>query len=191
VRLSELTTYVSDALAGALKPELAGARAEDKAELLLGRTLRLTIYANILILIPLWIAAPLIIRILFGDSFVPATGAFRWLLAAAVVWSAATIVISGLQSFGYPGLSTIARFLSAVVTAPALLFLLPRMGIEGAAIASLVGYSVMLLAALVALVRRRRLGFWQYLRPQSQDIPVAHLRALANLSWASMRGNES
>jgi O-antigen/teichoic acid export membrane protein len=191
VRLSEVTTYVSDALAGALKPEVAGARADDQAELLLGRTLRLTVYANMMILIPLWIAAPFILRILFGDSFVPATGAFRWLLAAAVVWSAATIVISGLQSFGYPGLSTIARFLSAVVTAPLLLFLLPRMGIEGAAIASLVGYSVMLLAALVALVRRRRLGFWRYLRPQSQDIPIAHLRGLATLSWATLRGNES
>jgi len=191
VRLSEVTTYVSDALAGALKPEVAGARTDDQAELLLGRTLRLTIYANILILIPLWIAAPFILRILFGDSFVPATAAFRWLLAAAVVWSAATIVISGLQSFGYPGLSTIARFLSAVVSAPLLLFLLPRMGIEGAAIASLVGYSVMLLAALVALVKRRRLGFWRYLRPQRQDIPIAQLRGLAILSWASLRGVES
>jgi O-antigen/teichoic acid export membrane protein len=191
VRLSEVTTYVSDALAGALKPEVAGASADDQAELLLGRTLRLTIYANALILIPLWIAAPWILRILFGENFVPATGAFRWLLAAAVVWSAGTIVISGLQGFGYPGLSTIARFLSAVVTAPALLFLLPRMGIEGAAIASLVGYSVMLLAALVALVKRRRLGFWRYLRPQREDFPIAHLRALANVSWATLRGNES
>jgi len=191
VRLSEVTTYVSDALAGALKPEVASASADDQADLLLGRTLRLTVYTNVLILIPLWIAAPFILRILFGESFVPATGAFRWLLAAAVVWSAATIVISGLQGFGYPGLSTIARFLSAAVTAPALLFLLPRMGIEGAAIASLLGYSVMLFAALVALIRRRRLGFWRYLRPQRQDIPVAHLRAMATLSWASVRGIES
>jgi O-antigen/teichoic acid export membrane protein len=191
VRLSEVTTYASDALAGALKPEVAGASAEDHAELLLGRTLRLTIYANGLILIPLWIAAPFILRILFGESFVPATGAFRWLLVAAVVWSSGNIVISGLQGFGYPVLSTIARFLSAAVTAPALLFLLPRMGIEGAAVASLVGYSVMLLAALVALMRRRRLNFWGYLRPQRQDIPVAQLRAMASLSWASMRGNES
>jgi O-antigen/teichoic acid export membrane protein len=191
VRLSEVTTYVSDALAGALKPEVAGARVEDHAELLLGRTLRLTVYANVVMFIPLWIAAPFILRILFGESFVPATGAFRWLLAAAVVWSAATIVISGLQSFGYPGLSTIARFLSAVATAPALLFLLPRMGIEGAAIASLIGYSVMLIVALIALIRRRRLGFWNYLRPQRQDIPVTRLRDLATLSWATLRGNES
>jgi O-antigen/teichoic acid export membrane protein len=191
VRLSEVTTYVSEALAGALKPEVAGASEGEQAELLLGRTLRLTLYANVLMLIPLWILAPNILRILFGESFVPASGAFRWLLAAAVVWSAGAIVISGLQGFGYPGLSTIARFLSAAVTAPALIILIPRMGIEGAAIASLLGYSVMLVVAVVALVRRRQLGFWRYLRPQRQDIPIARLRALATMRWASVRGIES
>jgi O-antigen/teichoic acid export membrane protein len=191
VRLSEVTTYVSDALAGALMPEVAGSRAGQQAESLLARTLRLTIYTNVLVLIPLWLLAPFILRVLFGDKFVPATVAFRWLLVAAVVWSASSIVISGLQGFGYPGLSTIARFLSAAVTAPLLLILLPRRGIEGAAIASLVGYSVMLIVALVALIHRRQLSFWRYLRPQRHDIPFGRLRALANLSWASARGIES
>ena len=79
--------------------------------------------------------APRILRVLFGESFVPATQTFRWLLVAAVVWSAATIVARALQGFGYPGLTTIARTLSAVATVPALLILLPRYGIEGAAIA--------------------------------------------------------
>lgn len=191
VRLSEVTTFVAGALADALMPEVAGARKADHAETLLGRTLRLTLYANLIVLIPLWLMAPHILRVLFGESFVPATSAFRWLLVAAVVWSAGVIVISGLQGFGYPGLSTIARFLSAAVTAPALLILIPRMGIKGAAISSLIGYSVMLVAAVVALVRRRRLGFWRYLRPQRHDIPVARLRALATLPWANARGIET
>jgi len=191
VRLSEVTTYVSDALADALMPEVARSRVGEQAESLLSRTLRLTVYTNLLVLIPLWVSAPLILRVLFGASFVPATGAFRWLLIAAAVWSAGAIVISGLQGFGYPGLSTIARFLSAAVTAPALLILIPRMGIKGAAIASLIGYSVMLFAALVGLIQRRQLGFWRYLRPQRHDIPIARLRALATLRWASARGIES
>jgi O-antigen/teichoic acid export membrane protein len=191
VRLSEVTTYFSGAVADAILPEVAGSRGGKQAEYLLSRTLRLTFYINVLVLIPLWIAAPFLLKVLFGASFVPATGAFRWLLAAAVVWSAGSIVISGLQGFGYPGLSTIARFLSAAVTVPALVVLIPRMGIEGAAIASLMGYSVMLAMALVSLVRRRQLGFWRYLRPHRQDIPIARLRALAALRWASVRTIES
>jgi O-antigen/teichoic acid export membrane protein len=185
VRLSEVTTFAGAALADALMPEVASSSGTDRAESLLGRTLRLTVYFNVLILIPIWLAAPLLLKTLFGESFVPATRAFRWLLIAAVVWSASAVVTRGLQGFGYPGLTTIARFLSVVATVPALLILLPRMGIEGAAIASLIGYSTMLAAALFGLIHRRQIGFWHYLRPQMRDIDYARLKAAAAFSMLS------
>ena len=180
VRLSEITTFIAGALADALMPEVAGSRKGDDPEALLARTLRLTLYANVIMLVPLWLAAPLMLRILFGQSFVPATGAFRWLLVAAVVWSAGAIVIRGLQGFGHPGLTTLARFVSAIVTAITLLILLPRMGITGAAISSLAGYIVLLAVSLAALVYRRKFGLWHYLRPQRQDIPFAKIQALTS-----------
>ncbi len=68
---------------------------------------------------------------------------------ASVVWSAGAIVISGLNGLGHPGLSAIARIAAAVVMVVALLTLLPTRGIQGAAIASILGYSVMFLVALV------------------------------------------
>jgi O-antigen/teichoic acid export membrane protein len=191
VRLSEMTTLAADALADALMPEVAASQTSDKSESLLARSLRLTIYLHILLLVPCWLGAPLILKLLYGDSFVPATAAFRWLLVAAAVWAPGSIVISGLRGFGYPGLSTIARFSAAVVTAIALLILLPRQGITGAAIASLIGYSVMLVVALVALIHRRRLGFWAYLRPQRRDIPFGRLKSLFGFSLLSARGTES
>ena len=75
VRLSEVTTFVAEALADALMPEVAASRQSQKAEALLARTLRLTIYANVIVLVPLWLIAPLMLRLLFGRSFVPAVGA--------------------------------------------------------------------------------------------------------------------
>jgi enterobacterial common antigen flippase len=189
VRLSEVTTFAGTAFADALMPEVASSSEADRAESLLGRTLRLTIYFNVLVLAPLWLAAPWILRTLFGPGFVPATSAFRWLLVAAVIWSASAVVIRGLQGFGHPGMTTVARFLSALITVPALIILLPRLGIEGAAIASLIGYSVMLITAVLGLIQRRRLGVWQHLRPQTYDIQYARLTAAAALS--SWRGNES
>ena len=110
VRLSEMTTLAADAIADALMPEVAAAKAEDKAERLWARSFRLAIYMHAVLLVPLRLGAPLILRILFGENFVPATGALRWLLVAATVWSLGSIVISGLRGFGYPGLSTLARF---------------------------------------------------------------------------------
>jgi O-antigen/teichoic acid export membrane protein len=183
VRLSEATTLAADAIADALLPEVAGSKTSDKAEALWARSFRITFYLHAPVLVPLWFAAPLMMKLLFGERFVPATGAFRWLLVAAAVWSWGSIVISGLRGFGYPGLSTIARFSAAVVTAIALLILLPRFGIKGAAISSLIGYSVMLLIALLGLIKRRSLGFWYCLRPQWQDVAIPFW-TLRNLAFA-------
>ena len=181
VRLSETTTLAADALAGALMPEVASTRESSQADGLLRRTFRLTLYLHAFMLIPLWLAAPLIIRILFGPAFVPATPSFRWLLAAAAVWGSGSILISGLKGLGFPGLSTVARFAAALVTVIALLLLLPKFSIVGAGIASLIGYAVMLIVALIALVRGRHWRLAECLRPRRSDIPIGRLRSLLGM----------
>ena len=188
VRLSEMTTLAADAIADALMPEVAASKVENRAELLWARSLRLAIYMHLVLLPPLWLAAPLLLKILFGERFVPATGAFRWLLLAAGVWSLGSIVISGLRGFGYPGLSTVAKFSAAAVTTVGLLVLLPRLGITGAAIASLIGYSVMLFISLFAFVKKRRLGLWSCLRPRWRDLLVPNWRSLLGFAFAKPDG---
>ena len=183
VRLSEMTTLAADAIADALMPEVASSKIASRAESLCARSLRLAIYMHLLLLPPLWLAAPLILKILFGQSFVPATGAFRWLLVAAGVWSCGSIVINALRGFGYPGLSTLARFAAALVTGIGLVVLLPRLGITGAAIASLIGYSVMLMIALIGFIKKRQLHLWENcLRPQRRDLLVPNWRSLMGFS---------
>ena len=186
VRLSEMTTLAADAIADALMPEVASSKTASRADSLCARSLRLAIYMHLLLLPPLWLAAPLILRILFGQSFVPATGAFRWLLVAAGVWSCGSIVINSLRGFGYPGWSTVARFSAAVVTGVALVGLLPRFGITGAAIASLLGYSVMLTVALIGFIKKRQLHLWENcLRPQRRDLLIPNWRSLLGFSAQS------
>jgi O-antigen/teichoic acid export membrane protein len=186
VRLSEMTTLAADAIADALMPEVAASKSTERAELLWARSLRLAGYLHIVLLPMLWLAAPLILRTLFGQNFVPATSAFRWLLIAATVWSLGSIVISGLRGFGYPGMSTLARFSAAVVTAGGLLILLPRFGITGAAIASLIGYTVMLVIALFGFMKKRKLGLWKCLRPQRRDLLIPNFRSLGGLTLAKV-----
>lgn len=190
VRLSEVTTMVAGALSDALLPEVAATRTGDGAGQLLGRSLRLTLYLHVILLVPLLVAAPFVLRKVFGESFLPAAPALRWLLIAAAVWSAGAIVISGLKGLGHPGLSTIARLASAVVTVVGLLVLLPRMGITGAAIASLIGYSVMFVVALFWLVSIERVGLWEFLRPRREDIPAMSFRSLARLGFPKVQNQE-
>ncbi len=190
VRLSEITAMMASSVADALMPEVAASNA-DRAEKLLGRSLRLTLYTHLLVLIPLWISAPLVLRHLYGESFLAATATMRILLLASVVLSAGGVMISGLRGFGHPGLSTIARLASAVVTVVSLLLLLPRLGIVGAAVASLLGYGVTMLIAAFWLVRKRDLKVWDYLKPRREDIPIAQLRVLLKLEPLTTRNVET
>jgi O-antigen/teichoic acid export membrane protein len=185
VRLSEITAILADSVADAVMPEVAAAKHGERADNLLARSLRLTVYTHLLLLLPLWLAAPHILRFVYGDSFSAAGGTLRILLFASVVLTAGGITISGLNGFGHPGLSTIARVASAIVTLVALLTLLPRYGIAGAAIASLMGYSVMMLIAFFFLVQKRDRSLWSYLRPRTSDLPWSQIRSLLRLPVTS------
>ena len=55
------------------------------------------------VLVPLWLLAPTMLRICVWADFVEATSAFRWLLVAAVAWSASSIVIrTGSRALAIP-----------------------------------------------------------------------------------------
>ena len=188
VRLSEITAILASSVADAVMPEVAAEKRSEHADNLLARSLRLTIYTHLLVLFPLWLAAPHILRFVYGENFRAAGGTLRILLLASVVLTAGGIAISGLNGFGHPGLATVARVASAVVTVVALLTLLPRYGIAGAALASLLGYSVMMAIAFIYLIRERKMSAWGYLRPRTSDIPLNQLRLLLRFSPAANPG---
>jgi O-antigen/teichoic acid export membrane protein len=171
LRLADITTTLAGSVGDALLPEVAASKDATAATRVVTRSLRLTIGAHLLILVPLWIAAPYILRIAYGEGFVPVTNVLRLLMFASVVWSAGAIVISGLNGLGHPGLSAIARIAAAVVMVVCLLAWLPSRGIQGAALASISGYSVMFLVALFWLLHRRQITLWECLRPRLDDLP--------------------
>lgn len=171
LRLSDITSVLASSVSDALMPEVAASKETDRATLMLTRSLRLTTLAHVVVLIPLWIGAPYILRFAYGESFVQVAEVMRLLMFASVIWSAGAVVISGLNGLGHPGLSTIARIAAAVVMIVTLTTTLPARGIQGAALANIAGYSVMFVVALVCLMWRRKISFWECVRPRWQDIP--------------------
>lgn len=172
LRLADITSTLAGSVGDALLPEVAASKQVDEATRIVTRSLRLTLCAHLLILIPLWIAAPYILRFAYGAGFVEVTNVLRLLMFASVVWSAGAIVISGLNGLGHPGLSAIARISAALVMVVSLITLLPTRGIQGAALSSIFGYSVMFLVALFWLLRRRQVSLWECLRPRWDDVPI-------------------
>jgi O-antigen/teichoic acid export membrane protein len=184
LRLADITSTLAGSVGDALLPEVAASKRADEATRVVTRSLRLTVCAHLLILVPLWIAAPYILRFAYGEGFVAVTNVLRLLMFASVVWSAGAIVISGLNGLGHPGLSATARIAAAMVMVVALLTLLPTRGIQGAAIASITGYSVMFLVALFWLLRRRQITLWECMRPRWGDLPSSFTPAGVRAQFA-------
>jgi O-antigen/teichoic acid export membrane protein len=178
VAVAEISATLASSISDSLMPEVAGSDDKKRALLLLSKSLRLTLYAQLIALIPFWVSAPYVLQFVFGEEFVPATMALRLLFIASIIWSSSLILISGLNGFGNPGLSTIARIASAVTTVVTLLWLLPVWGMVGAAVSSILGYGVMLVIALVCILRTQKIGLWQFLRPRGDDISLAQIKSL-------------
>ncbi len=168
---------LASSVGDALMPEVAASKKAEEATEMVTRSLRLTLMAHLVLLIPLWIAAPHILRFAYGEDFVPVTSVLRLLMIASVIWSAGAIIISGLNGLGHPGLSTIARIAAASVMIVALLVWLPRWGIRGAALASISGYSVMFVVALFWFLRQQKITLIQCLRPRWDDVPPVFIPA--------------
>lgn len=90
------------------------------------------------------ILADPLIRVLYGESFVPAIAAFLWLLPGIVALSVHTILMNYCAAVGMPVVVVVAPAFGLLVNVGGNLILLPELGIVGAALASSVAYGVML-----------------------------------------------
>lgn len=176
VAVSEITAILASSVSDALLPEVASSAAPTDSLNLLGKTIRLTFYAHLLALIPLWVGAPYFLGLVYGESFTAAAGVLRILLVCSIVWSVSLIVISGLNGLGRPGLSAVARLFSAATTIITLFWLLPKFGMTGAAFSSLIGYGALLIVSLVCLKRSQKINLLELLRPRQEDIPTGKIK---------------
>ncbi|MDH3528661.1 MAG: polysaccharide biosynthesis C-terminal domain-containing protein, partial [Acidobacteriota bacterium] len=184
VAIADITATLASSVSDALLPEVAASKNRRKASHLLARSLRLTLYAQIIALIPLWILAPWVLEFVFGSEFVAAAAVMRLLLVASIFWSAGLIFISGLNGIGKPGLTTMARIASAVTTVVTLLLLMPAYGITGAAVSSILGYAVLSGLAGYFFMKNSGVGFWEFIRPRANDISVSRFLAAVGLGRA-------
>ena len=104
-----------------------------------------SLFASLAIVIPLEFMAPYIVPFAFGESFKDAVTPLQILLLGSVVSGARRVLGEGLRGRGYPSANTVAEIASWVWIVPVLGILVPRLELEGVAIA-------VVSAALVSLV---------------------------------------
>ncbi|MBI2912634.1 MAG: polysaccharide biosynthesis C-terminal domain-containing protein [Chloroflexi bacterium] len=162
VGLGESVWWISSAVAMVLLPGLTQMdrqRAEEMTPLVCRNTLLVSIGAAAVLMA----ASPVLIRVLFGSQFDPATTPLLLLMPGVIAASATRVLGSYLFSQGRLIYNTYATFIALAVTISLDLVLIPWLEVPGAAIASSVAYGASLLATLYWYRRTSRRGIWEAL----------------------------
>jgi O-antigen/teichoic acid export membrane protein len=167
---AEAALTATTAIATATAPHI-GSLPPDRSRLLTARAARNTIFIAALSCALLAAIAPLLVRLLFGSSFVPLTGALRVLLIGIVATSANSVFASyfTLRS-GRPGVALGIAAGSAAICIMLSIALVPRIGMIGAASATAVSYVLSALAFAMMFRRDSGVSLRQLLCPTVDDM---------------------
>jgi len=128
------------------------------------------------------VATPYMIDLLFpkGD-FAPVVPALWWLMPGVIANGSAKVIFADLTGRGKPIYATYTATIGMVVTLLADVLLIPRTGINGAALASSIGYSAAALTGLIWYYKETGIKWSEMLVPSHQDL-VFYRRL-----WSGMR----
>jgi O-antigen/teichoic acid export membrane protein len=87
--------------------------------------------------IPLCIAGPFLLRLLYGSEYAGAVGAMRILVLEVVLSGATFVLAQAFMALDRPGVVTILQAIGLSLSIPMMLLLIPRYGIYGAAVSLL------------------------------------------------------
>ena len=140
VRVAEALAQVGSAAASLIFPEVA--RQTDRFDTsMTERAVRATTVLVAVAALVIGVLAEPFLSIAFGAEFAEGSLALRILLIAMLPLSLVRILAGDMKGRGRPGTVSVAMGLAAVVTVGLDLILIPRLGIAGAALASVVAYT--------------------------------------------------
>lgn len=152
-----LPRFLAQGLGLVLYPAVAGAPDVRAQRRLIWRFSAVGTAAAIVVVAPLLVFARPVLELAFGSEFAEAAPATQVLLAGTVVVCARRLIADGLRGAGSPGAGSVAEALSWGWLIPALVLLVPTMGLMGVAVAVASSYVVTTLL-LVRAAGRRGLG---------------------------------
>jgi O-antigen/teichoic acid export membrane protein len=107
-------------------------------------------------IVPLWLAAPFVIPLIYGEAFRPAISPAQIILFGFVLHGVAAVITALLYGLDRPGLNSIAMGIGLGATVVLDVVLIPQFGAVGAATASAVAYLATTAALIWFFLRIRR-----------------------------------
>jgi O-antigen/teichoic acid export membrane protein len=155
------------------------------------RALRTTLAFCLGVAIALCAIVPIFLPLLFGSAFSQAVEMAQILVVASVPLAGRGVLTSALTAAGRPGAGAVSQLAALALTVPALLLVLPEWGGVGAAVVSLVAYSVTFLILLLIARSHFSLGMRALLVPTRADLRWGVAQVRSAMSRARRRGSSS
>ncbi|UCD06633.1 MAG: oligosaccharide flippase family protein [candidate division WOR-3 bacterium] len=169
VAIAEFPWYVSNAIATVLFPEIA-AMDKQRAYQFTSYVCRNTLFIVFILSIVLFVVGGFILQFVFGPEFSQSLNPLRILMPGIVILSVNKVICAGFSGTGRPEYGTLTAVFSAAATITLDFMLIPRMGIEGAAIASTVAYTISATTGILLFSRTANLPLKEFLIITSEDI---------------------
>ena len=119
--------------------------------------------------------SPFAVPLIFGARFTPSVPVIWWILPGTIALSVAKVICADLAGRAKPEFSSICACTSLVVTIALDLLLVPRMGINGAALASSVAYTAQTILLAIALKQHLRVSWKSLLVPSLDELAAYRL----------------
>ncbi len=161
---------IPDNLMDVLIPRVSSDRTGREA--LIAQLARLSSVSCAVLLLVLVVFARPITALLFSPAFLPMVPLVRILAIGLLAWCGCKVFIPYLIGTNHPGMVSGSVASGMVVNLGALLVLLPRIGLVGAAIAMTLGYLVNSCLVLVSFCRLTRMGLVRVWRFSRSDLDV-------------------
>lgn len=173
VSLGQLIWLLSSSAATVLLPKIAAAEGSTDSITNTNRLTRLIFCASLLSALGLGVVASQAIPLLYGEAFRPSFAALLLILPGIVSFSIVNLLAAYVAGIGRPGVNLKIAIVALLVTVGLDLYLIPRLDIRGASIASTASYSVSALLTIIFYMRNTGSSLRQLLIPSSEDVALA------------------
>jgi O-antigen/teichoic acid export membrane protein len=161
--------YFSMIITGPLQTVILPRSAREDRELPV-RAFRVTLWTIFISSVVVAALTPVLLRLLFGSAFSDAAPMVWVLLIAGVPLAGGMVLSVALSAAGRPKRPATGELVALAVTIPGILLLVPVLGGIGAALVSLLAYSVNLAVQLLAARRTFEGTYTTYFAPRTEDV---------------------
>ena len=169
IGMTETIKYLPTAISHVLIPYISK-RDNQAGDKITPRLSRLGLTISFLVAIFLAIVGSLLIKVVFGEAFLPAYPALLLLLPGAVIYTLATMLAGDLIGRGLPKYAMYISMITLITNVAVNLILIPRFGIVGAAISSSITQSLTGFMFLYAFLRESQTPVLETLVIRRNDI---------------------